>query len=192
VSNFTPADREPARTDAQAKSRFLEVLGRSLSTVSKTAVWRVGPVGEEFAAFTVPETLRLSMSDESDCVYLRSTMRFTYEDDRRFEGERKVATSLYAHTAAHRQDLSPELYSWEWAASEPTYPHLHVRRSDMDFGGLGKFHIPTGRVFFEDVLTFLIREHFVQPVRDDWEAVLTESHRRVSTFATWGGRRQPT
>lgn len=188
VSNFTPADRVPARTDAQAKDRFLRFLNRSLSTVSKNAMWTVGQTaGEAFAAFTVPEAVLLRTPHAT--LYLRSTLQFTYADDQRFGGkERKVSTHHYAHTVAEAQRLTPQLYSWEWAASEPTYPHLHLRRSDPAFQGLGKLHIPTGRVFYEDVLLFLITEHQVQHVRDDWKSVLDDSFRRVSTFSSWGGR----
>lgn len=118
-------------------------------------------------------------------------MQFTYEDHPKFDGERKVGTHGYAHTLAESAELKPQLYSWEWAAAEPVYPHLHLRRSDRAFKGIGKLHIPTGRVFFEDVLLFLISEHDVEPVRDDWESTLTESYRRVVSFASWGDRPIP-
>jgi hypothetical protein len=191
VSSFNPADRIPARTDADAKKRFLSVLNKALSAVSSTALWRVGISGDGNAAFTVPEVVALPTPDPELTIHLRSTMRFSYESHPTFSGERKVATSYYAHTVGQDEELQPQLYSWEWAAAEPTYPHLHLRRSDPAFHGLGKLHIPTGRVFFEDVLQFLIRDHDVKPAREDWAEVLEECHRRVSTFATWGGRRAP-
>lgn len=47
-------------------------------------------------------------------------------------------------------------------------------------------HIPTGRVFFEHVLLFLITEHGVVTARPDWRDVVGQSLDRVSQWATWG------
>jgi len=190
VSNYTPADREPARTDAQAKGRLLGVLNRSLSTVSREAVWFITPRGAGvFAAFTNPTSIPLRTA--APTLYLRSTLEYSYVDDMRFESpERKASTHYYAHTVGESDALKPQLYSWEWASAEPIYPHLHLRRADPEFHGLGKLHIPTGRVFYEDVLRFLIQEHGVEPAREDWDEVLRTSFRRVSSFASWGGGRR--
>jgi hypothetical protein len=81
-------------------------------------------------------------------LFLRSSLKFDYGDDARHPGERKVNTNLYAHTVGTAERLKPQLYSWEWAAAEPTYPHIHIRRADPGYHGLGKLHIPTERVFF--------------------------------------------
>ena len=188
MSNFRAADRDSARTDAQAKERLLRVLNRSLSTVCTGPIWLVSPVpgsSDEHSAITNPPAIHLKAGNSS--LFLRSTLRFTYVDNERFRGERKVSTCHYAHTVGESEFLKPQLYSWEWASSEPRYPHLHIRRSDPAFHGLGKLHIPTGRVFYEDVLRFLIAEHGVEVARADWQDVLDESFRRVSTFASWGG-----
>lgn len=141
----------------------------------------------ELSAVTVPSpTLRLQTTS-GDPIYLRSTLGFVYVDDERHDGERKVSTKEYAHTVGESETLKPQLYSWEWSESEPRYPHLHVRRANPEFHGLGNFHIPTGRVYFEAVLLFLIQEHDVVTRRDDWLEVLSDSFRRVSTYSTWGG-----
>lgn len=185
------ADRESARSDPEAKRRFLRFLNRSLSAVNSTAQWVVVREGDLLVARTVPAVVDLRCRSSDNRLYLRSTLQFTYEDDPRFPGERKVSTKDYAHTVASSPELSPQLYSWEWSASEPQYPHVHVRRGDADFKGLGKLHIPTGRVFFEHVLLFLIAEHDVQHVRDDWESALGESLGRVRKYSTWGGGSAP-
>jgi hypothetical protein len=149
----------------------------------------VTPAGDgSFAALTNPPVVPLRVGESR--IYLRSTIQFTYAEHPRFPGEKKAATHQYAHTVGESETLKPQLYSWEWAAAEPTYPHLHLRRSDPAFEGLGKLHIPTGRVFYEDVLRFLIQEHEVEPARDDWDNVLVDTFSRVSTYATWGGGRE--
>jgi len=135
---------------------------------------------------TNPPVIRLRQID--GFAYLRSSLQYRYADDDRFPGERKVSTHDYAHTLGETPSLKPGLYSWEWAAREPRYPHVHVRRGHRDFAGLGKIHIPTGRVFFEDVVRFLIEEHEVEPVREDWRTILDECAHLVGSWATWGGR----
>lgn len=191
VPTSTPADREPARTDDQAKKRFLRVLSKSLSAVAKEPIWRIAPLEDGgFSAFTVPPVVPLKTSD-GNRVFLRSTINFGYVDHPKYEGERKVSTNFYAHTVGTTEELKPQLYSWEWNSANPTCPHVHVRRADPGYAGLGKLHIPTGRVFFEHVLLFVIEEHDVTPSRDDWHDVLGESLHRVSTYSTWGGGLPP-
>lgn len=191
MPSSTPADREPARTDEEAKKRFLRRLQLSLSCVSPSAVWVVAPdLGRDgqWNAITAPDLVELRRQDGGS-LSLRSTIGYSYADDDRWgTAERKVSTVEYAHTVGSEGgSLKPQLYSWEWSMAEPKYPHVHVRRGHPVHGGLGKLHIPTGRVFLEYVLLFLIQEHNVVPKRDDWFEVLGESFRRVSTYATWGG-----
>lgn len=141
----------------------------------------------ELSAVTVPTPVLALRTVDGGALFLRSTLGFDYEDDTRHPGERKVSTKEYAHTVGTSDSLKPQLYSWEWSESEPRYPHVHVRRSDPAFHGLGEHHIPTGRVYFESVLYFLIQEHGVVTHRDDWRDVLGESFRRVSKYSSWGG-----
>lgn len=187
MPTFDPADREPAKTDAQARTRFLRPLNGSLSCVAPSSHWLTKPTGDTFSAFVVPDEIVALPTESGECIYLRSTLTFVYIDDERFPGERKVSTKLYAHTTSEQESLKPGLYSWEWNDAEPQYPHVHVLRGDTNHPGLGKFHVPTGRVFFEHVVLFLIRDYGVIPQREDWFDVLSESFRRVSGFSSWGG-----
>ena len=110
VSNFTPADRVPAKTDLLAKERFLKILTKSLSTVCPTAMWRVGPRHDGFAAFTVPPVVTLRTT-RGVPLYLRSTLEIDYGDHPEFSGERKVNTFSNAHTVGRAENLKPQLYS---------------------------------------------------------------------------------
>lgn len=183
----TPADREPARTDAAAKKRFRKVLQASLSAVDATAQWVVTSErgGVSPAAVTIPSALRLRRGDGE--VYLRSTLSFSYEDDSRYAGERKVTTRDYAHTVSETMD-GGELFSWQWhpsTANRIDFPHLHVYRGVRESEGLGKLHIPTGRVAFEQVLLFLIDEMDVDLARADGRSKLDESFRKFKTYRQW-------
>lgn len=161
--------------------------------------WIVSPaltVDHDWTASTVPAIVTLRRASGGP-IFLRSTLRFSYEDSSRFPGERRVKTTEYAHTVGESfENLKPQLYSWEWSSTEKQYPHVHVRRSNPDFHGLGKLHIPTGRVFFEHVLLFLLGEHDVEPVhahkaQNKWREILGDNLGRASKFSTWGGGQAP-
>jgi hypothetical protein len=63
---------------------------------------------------------------------------------------------------------------------------MHVRASYSPLGvTLGKLHLPTGRVAFEEVIVCLLNELDVLPARDDWEQVLNETFLRFRTYRTW-------
>ncbi len=147
--------------------------------------------GQSPTAVTVPAVVPLRRRSTEEKLYLRSTLAVTYQDHPIFGGERKLTTEYYAHTLSASPTLKPSMYSWEWNAAEPTYPHVHVARSEPSAKGLGKLHIPTGRVFYESVLMFLIHDHDVQPAREDWAEVLGDSLHRVMKYSTWGGGGRP-
>lgn len=190
-----PADRIQARSDAAARDRYLRFLQKSLRAVHSTAIWLVVPVPRTPGAFstvTVPDVLPLKTSAPSDKVstdrlYLRATQRFTYGDHPMYAGDRKVFTEEYIYTLANDEDLADELYSWQWHPAAFPEPHVHVMRGQSGAAGLGKLHIPTGRVAFEQVLKFAILDHGVVPAmdRDQAIAVLDESLRRFQAFRTW-------
>ncbi len=182
----SPADRIPAKTDAQAKIRYLRFLQQSLSAVHANAIWRVLPTGQDrWTAFTVPETLALKRQDGSR-LYLRATQRFMYGDHPEFKKERKVVTLGYAYTLSDDESLRPEWFSWQWQ-SDAAEPHLHVGRGDPKFGSLGKLHVPTGRVAFEHILLFAIEEQGVVCAIGREAAVdqVKDCLRRFVAFRTW-------
>jgi hypothetical protein len=169
-----PADRIPAGTDKEARERYLGFLQQSLSAVHPHAVWRAAPIGEEMhSAFTIPPVIRLA-----DGLFLRATQSFRYEDDERYEGDRKVGTAQYVYTLAEDEDLTQELFSWQWHPGEWAAPHLHVR---MD----RKLHIPTGRVAFEEVLLFAITDYGIATAKPDAAAILTDILSRFRRYRTW-------
>lgn len=68
------------------------------------------------------------------------------------------------------------VYHWHpLGRSSITRPHLHVR-ADLHVGDrwLGKVHLPTGQISLEDIIRLAIQELGAQPLRDDWEALVTQ------------------
>lgn len=182
VSPSPRAERVRARSDAEAKHRLLEFLNGSLACVCTTATWFVLPVGDSWRATTSPTVIRLWDSQHEDALYLRSTIEYAYVDDPKHAGERKVSTLGYAHTVGTDPDMATEMYSWEWQDGASPYPHLHL--------GRGKLHLPTGRVFFEHVLLFLIMD-LGREARDGWEGVLGDHLGRLARHETWGNSIEP-
>jgi hypothetical protein len=135
---------------------------------------------------TVPSIVGLKKCTSEQRLYLRATQRFVLDDHPKYRGERKVVTQDYAYTLSDDAEQRPELYSWQWTEGVAD-PHVHVGRGNPDFGSLGKLHIPTGRIAFEQVLKFAIEEHDVQTAidRDQALATLADCLRRFVVFRSW-------
>lgn len=145
------------------------------------------PGGSEYVALTVPETITLQRANGSR-IYLRSTQGFQFGDHEEFPKERKVHTRQYAYTLSESEDLSAELFSWQWHPPAWPEPHMHIGRGHPDHGPLSKLHVPTGRVAFEQVLRFAITEYDVETAKPREEALadLDEVLRRFHAFKSWG------
>jgi hypothetical protein len=108
-----------------------------------------------------------------------------------YEGPRgpwKVNTVAYYYTlleASSQQEILG--YHWHPRGRSPvTYPHLHLHRG----AGVGQHriqeaHLPTGRIAIEDVLRLAIEHFSVQPLRPDWEAILSDTQDPFETWRTW-------
>lgn len=84
------------------------------------AQWVTAPVAhrpELFNAFTNPDLLEFDSRDGR--IGLRATLRFTYCDDDRHLGERKVATGDYGYTLTGPE--GQEMLSWQWHPSVGEY-----------------------------------------------------------------------
>jgi hypothetical protein len=139
-------------------------------------------------AVTAPSPVSLHQKD-GGTLYLQAMQRFTFVDHPDFKGERKVSTQEYAYTLSPHDDLRVGLFCWEWNPNSEVWPdpHAHVLRGDPEARGLGKLHLPTGRVALEDVLKFCIVHQGVETIgnHDDAMAGLEDSLRRFRGFATW-------
>lgn len=78
----------------------------------------------------------------------------------------------YAYEISYPHGPMVLAYHWHPAGRRHgTTPHLHlgVRLDSID---PSKVHLPTGVVPLQDVLRFAIADLEVEPLRDDWRAVL--------------------
>jgi hypothetical protein len=172
----------------------LGFLNQTVQTVHRNAQWLVLPAGTSgntWIAETRPNALSLNCG-VAEHLYLWSTIQFEYTDhpDPDRKGERKVKTRYYSHTVTRDDMSSDEVFSWQWhpLADGPTYPHLHVHGGELLGTSLHKLHVPTGRVFLEDVISFLIKDVGVVPATEDWQEVLERNLELVNAHGTWGTR----
>jgi hypothetical protein len=179
--------REPARSDAEARKRYLRHLRRSLSCLSASAVWRAGETAHAgtWVALTAPRVVTLNRQSEPP-LYLRATQTFHYSDHPDYRGERKVSTDQYAYTLADTADISTELIAWHWQPEGGRIdPHLHIGHAHPEHERFTRWHVPTGRVAFEEILLFAINDLAVTPAHADWRAVLDDTLARFREFRSW-------
>jgi hypothetical protein len=100
-------------------------------------------------------------------------------------GEWRIQTLRYSYAVTGTDDLreEAELVSWHWHPPVRQEPHIH-------FGGdLHKLHVPSGRVSFEAVVSFLLMDLGVLPEGDrtteECLALLRESEERFVSYRTW-------
>jgi len=94
-------------------------------------------------------------------------------------GSPAVATVGYAYQVLDR--AQQEIFSFHWhpvghSFMATPHLHLHVQTPAVD---LHKAHFPTGFVSLAAVLRFLIRDLGVEPLHNDWAAVLDEAEREL-------------
>lgn len=97
----------------------------------------------------------------------------------------RVRTHAYAYWVHTLPQERYGLLNWHWHPPERARPHFHLSAQIRDFGDIRDFHIPSGRVSFEEVVRFLIEDLRVRPQRDDWSAVLDRVESRFKKFRTW-------
>ena len=86
--------------------------------------------------------------------------------------------SAYRYQAGHDLDDPKPMFVYEYSRNAPqAYPrcHLHVFAAPDHYPlerPFPRLHLPTRRITLEQIVWHLIREHGVQPRRDDWHDVL--------------------
>jgi hypothetical protein len=189
IGRFGLPDILKADSDHEARKRFLGFMDQALHLVRGDAHWIVGrqAVGDFWWARLNPEEVLLPGA-ETIPIFLSATIEFTHQDDARPERrrERKVATRKYIFTISG-PEASATLFEWHWhptTSPERRDPHIHVTGTNA-LGALDRLHIPSWRVWFEDVLLFAIEDLEI-PCRDGAAEVLRDNRDRARRWASWG------
>jgi hypothetical protein len=101
----------------------------------------------------------------------------------------KAHATGYAYSIATVPNPDDALLEWHWHRPDLGYTHAHVNIRSEILGNVGKLHLPTSRVFFEQIVAFLIAGLGVEPVDASWRTVINDVSERVASAATWRGSR---
>ncbi len=137
---------------------------------------------------TEPGRIPLSRIKGED-IYLSATQEFHFEKDPDNKGEWKVKTDGYAYHLLMNEEEDGQLFAWHWHPELREGCHVHVGARQGRTRALYRFHLPTGRVAFEEVVRFLIDEFDAKEARADWDAILGDSQARFEVYRTWPGRK---
>lgn len=187
-----------ADTEREAIERHQQNLQRSLGLVAKAGAWWYPTKtarGETWAMRTNPEFVELRTTRGS-VLYLNAVQDFTVRyhnallvGDSGILTGWKVHTEGYVYSVGLVRDPEAALLAWHWHPPDPLYTHSHVYAKDETLGNVGKLHLPTSRVFFEQVVGFLIVGLEVEATVEDWRTPLADVVANVRSAATWRGDR---
>lgn len=189
--------REPARTPYEAEQRYIRIISRSLTCITK-AIWvathPLRGTDEDRTLFVTRASdgspIQLKRAGGPP-VHLTAYQMFRLMPDTRWAADEWKASSrqygygVWESTSDHQ--LKPVI-QWHWhpGSGNTDEPHVHVRAAEEMFGrSTRRLHIPTERVSFEAVVRFLIVDLGVTPLRDDWQGLIDEALASFVRFRTW-------
>jgi hypothetical protein len=184
------SERIPARNESDAEKRFSHAMNMALGLVTRSTQWRASRPRHRDGLWTLllEEDPAPFPCDAAPPVLLSAYLLFEFERDQREShvGGMKVITREYIYSLRTAPEEEAELITWHWhpAVKGAPHPHVHVRADREDVPGLRDMHIPTSRVFFEDVLLFAI-ENLSVTCRQGGQDSLRESLRRTRNWASW-------
>jgi hypothetical protein len=150
--------------------------------------------GAAWAMRTKPECIELE-TVRGSALYLTATQSFDVEHHHGLVLGAglltgwKVHTRGYVYSVGIVPDPDQALMAWHWHPPDPRYTHSHMYLKDETLGNVGKLHLPSSRVFFEQVVGFLIVGLEVMPTTEDWRTELADVTKGVRAAATWRGDR---
>jgi hypothetical protein len=179
------------RTPHEAIQHFVEPLQQALSCVTNEVLYYYQGVPGH------PADLAMLLLSNAP-VRLGRDRRFALKAVQHFrpveaEGPRgpwKVRTAAYYYTLEEAAPPHREIFGYHWhphGRSDVTYPHLHLYAGagGTNYNIANNAHFPTGRIALEDVLGFIITHFGVEPLRDDWAAILARTQDAFEQWRTW-------
>jgi hypothetical protein len=186
---------------SEVNKKFSSCFQRALSAVTSrqwqtTSHFRIGKV---IKSYFLNPALKFKTIDNKAWYSLRAHMITEVVDVVGTE-KKKVRTREYIYGISDNTGNALLEFHWhpnkinpmtlEIAAPTKTQkviqtPHIHVYANNEYLRDLRKRHIPSGRVAFEDIISFLVNDLKVKPHREDWEHVLAETRKLFDSDKTW-------
>lgn len=122
-------------------------------------------------------------------LLLKAAMQYRIvQDATEGMGPWRVTTDGYMYSVEN--SLGLEMFSWHWhpATSGPhKEPHAHFPSGviSMDGAFLARTPMPTGRATFESFIRYVVESFDIEPLRDDWDAVLALAEGPHKLHRTW-------
>lgn len=183
----------PGRTPQEAVRAFLTPLEDTIACVAKAKILlskdgqaKTGKIhgltlnGDRAVELKGPAHLLLKVRMQYEIVPTTSGQ----------DGKWRVSTRAYAHSLETRNGQVVISYHWHPDPSTKfNQPHIHLGHTQLapDAVLRNKFHIPTSRMSLEAILRSAITEFGVDPVRDDWDKILTEREAAFLKYRSWEG-----
>ncbi len=102
-----------------------------------------------------------------------------------FRGKWRARISAWHYTLLDG-DHELLVYHWHPKIEGVAEPHLHANLHDRCSPALtANSHVPTGRIALEQFIRMLIDECEVEPIRNDWPAVLDSGQTHFEKHRTW-------
>jgi hypothetical protein len=169
-------------------------MQRSLHCVSD-AIWIPGkpPLEQSEMALTTSQFPVELQDKQGRSLYLFASQAFHFERRAKLLSDWKVSSDQYIYNVRSSGDGDPasQLIEWHWHPDIRPECHIHVNGALPGGFHLGGAHLPSGRVSFEQVLLFLLRELDVVPRQADWGATLQANHDLHAAYRTWEGPTKP-
>jgi hypothetical protein len=177
-----------ADNKSEAEKRFTTSMNRSLGILSRNGLWRTARPehGELLGLFLTEDPLPIVCAGVP--IFLHATLAFEFERDRREEHRGRWKVGIREYIYSLRSDRAPEheFLAWHWhptVARKPE-PHAHSKSQHPDIPDFDQLHIPTSRIFFEDILLFL-HEELGATCSEGGAERLKDLRSRTRRWATW-------
>lgn len=184
--------RVPANSESAARNRYRHFLQRSLSCVSKAVLRPAQPDLSRDSWLLVCPTDPIQFKTKSGLNLLFSFEQgFHHGAHPDYPGEYKIFTDFYIYRVRFSEKPEDALFAWHWHPTARPECHIHIGAPHATATDLHRKHVPAGRVAFEEILLFLIREMDVVPLKESWQDDLGDSLTRFEIFRSWTGSRKP-
>jgi hypothetical protein len=195
-------------TPEEAVDAFLDLIRTTLACITDgTAIGSGTAVGQAHVLTLwapgqqTSNVARLPTYEGVGEVLLRFAHEYTVvpvpEDQQR--GPYKVHSSSYQYRILDIKERELVIHDWHPQGMSPVLtPHVHVppagavimaQRPGSPREGaktyLGDLHIPTARIFLEDVVEFLIRDFDVVTLKPNWRTLLERNRAAIERDRTW-------
>jgi hypothetical protein len=177
----------PGRNPAEAAAAFLDPLQSALGCIARGKICPSpggrGEPGREHAwTLNSGEGVRLSGG-----LMLKASMRYEFIEDAD-KGPWRVTTKGYMYSVENADGI--ELFGAHWHPTTPgphREPHIHLPEAVVSSTGvfLAREPLFTGRMTFEEIIRFSIRNLQAVPMHDDWRDRLDLAETPHRLYRSW-------